>query len=116
MKKIILLAAVVLSLNAYAQTINGKINFMKGQKLEVVTETQKTTAMEVMGQSMESTVNSTMTEAFDIEDVTDKGATIEYKVKRLVFNANGMGNTQSFDSEKEGDRNGCNGSECNRTG
>lgn len=106
MKKIILLAAVVLSLNAYAQTINGKINFMKGQKLEVVTETQKTTAMEVMGQSMESTVNSTMTEAFDIEDVTDKGATIEYKVKRLVFNANGMGNTQSFDSEKEGDRNG----------
>lgn len=104
MKKILLIASLALSVNSFAQNASGKLNFQKGQKLEMVTETKKTTTMELMGQSMESTVNSTITQVFDVADANADSATIEHKVKRLVFAAEGMGNSQSFDSEKEADR------------
>ena len=104
MKKIFLIAFVVLSANGFAQKINGRLSFQKGQKLEMVTETKKTSAMELMGQAMESTVSSTMTQVFEVEDVSADSTTIGHKVKRLVFTAEGMGNAQSFDSEKEEDR------------
>ena len=52
MKKILLIASIILSINGFAQKVNGKLSFQKGQKLEMVTETKKTTAMELMGQSM----------------------------------------------------------------
>jgi hypothetical protein len=107
MKKIFLIAAVTLSLNGFAQKVAGNISFPKGKKLEVVTEMKKSNSLEVMGQSMETTVTSTMNEELDIEDANAGGATIEHKVKRLVFNAEGgMMGSQSFDSEKESDRNG----------
>jgi hypothetical protein len=43
---------------------------------------------------------------FDIEDVTPAGAVIEHKVKRMQFNFDGMGQSQSFDSENEKDMKG----------
>ena len=106
MKKIVCIAGLALSLNGLAQNAEGKIYFPKGQKLEVTTETKKTATMEMMGQAMESTVNSTLTEVFDIEEVSGSETTIGHKVKRLVFSAEGMGNMQRFDSEKEEDRKG----------
>jgi hypothetical protein len=104
MKKAALLAALALSLTGFAQ--NGKTGFQKGQKLEMTTEIKKTSSMELMGQSMESTVTSTMTTIYDVKDVTPAGSVVEHKVKRLVFSADAMGKTQTFDSEKEGDING----------
>ncbi len=104
MKKILLIASLAFSVNSFAQNTSGKLNFQKGQKLEMVTETKKTTTMELMGQPMESTVNSTITQVFDVADANADSATIEHKIKRLVFAAEGMGNSQSFDSEKESDR------------
>jgi hypothetical protein len=106
MKKILLVLSVTLSLFVSAQNNGTKIKFQKGQKLEITTETKKNATMELMGQSMDNNVTSTVTEMFDIEDVNESGATIEYKVKRLVIDASGMGKTESFDSEKEGDRKG----------
>lgn len=105
MKKLLLVLSVTLSLTAVAQNGN-KLRFQKGQKLEIVTETKKNSTMELMGQSMENIVSSTITESFDIEDVNESGATIEYKVKRLLIDANAMGRAETFDSEKEGDRKG----------
>ena len=105
MKKLFLLASIALSVNGFAQKADGRINFPKGQKLELVTESIKTTTMELMGQAMETAVTSTVTETFDIADVTANGATMEHKVKRVVFNASGMGNAQAFDSDKAEDRN-----------
>jgi hypothetical protein len=104
MKKLALLGALALSLTGFAQ--NGKLGFQKGQKLEMTTEIKKTSAMELMGQSMESTVSSTMTTIYDVKDVTPSGSVVEHKVKRLVFSADAMGKTQSFDSEKQGDMDG----------
>ena len=106
MKKTLFIAAMALSVTGFAQKVNGKLSFPKGQKLELTTETKKTATTELMGQTMESTVNSSVTEVFNIEDANANGATIAHNVKRIVFTANGMGNSQSFDSEKEADRKG----------
>ncbi|HEX2608173.1 MAG TPA: DUF6263 family protein [Flavisolibacter sp.] len=106
MKKLFFFAAIAFSVTGYAQKVSNKLMFPKGGKLELVTETKKSNSAEVMGQSMESTVSTTLTESYDIEDAGANGATIEYKIKHLVLNANGMGQSQSFDSEKQGDRDG----------
>lgn len=112
MKKLLLVLSVslslslILSLPALAQDSGNRIKFQKGQKLEITTETRKNASTEFMGQTMENKVTSSVIESFDIEDADESGATIEYKVKRMVIEAEGMGKTESFDSEKEGDRKG----------
>jgi hypothetical protein len=106
MKQVLSFALMALALNVSAQKINNKLTFQKGQKLELTTQIDKTANQELMGQSMESKVTATMTQVYDVQDATATGTTIEHKVKRLVFDANAMGQSQSFDSEKEGDLNG----------
>ena len=106
MKKLLLFLSVFLSISLMAQNTGNKIHFKKGQKLEIVTEAKKNSVMDLMGQSMETKVNYTITESFDVEDVNETGATIEYKVKRILVDYSTMGREDSFDSEKEGDRNG----------
>lgn len=101
MKKTFLLVALALGVNGFAQTLT----FQNGQKLEVTTTVQKSSSLEVMGQSVDSKVNGTLSEIFDVKNVANNAATIEHKVKRLVFNVEGM-QAQSFDSEKEGDMKG----------
>lgn len=109
MKKILLFASITLSVSGFAQKVNGRLSFTKGQKLELVTETKKSSTSEMMGQSMQATVSSTITEVFNVEDANAGGATLEHQVKRLVFKANAMGTDQSFDSDNESDRNSENG-------
>ena len=106
MKKLLLVLSVFMSLSLMAQNTGNKIKFQKGQKLEIITETKKNVVMELMSQNMENKVTSTITESFDIEDANETGATIEYKLKRLVMDVSAMGREDSFDSEKEGDRKG----------
>jgi hypothetical protein len=106
MKRIFLFAALAFATTGFSQKINGKLVFPKGQKLEVTTETKKVNSMEAMGQSMETTVTSTITEVYDVQDATASGATYEHKVKRLVFNMEAPMGGQSFDSEKAEDRKG----------
>jgi hypothetical protein len=105
MKKLALLAVLAISFNSFAQTTN-RLVFQKGQKLEVTREVKIAATTEFMGQSMEQTINSTTTEVLDVQDAGEKGTTFEHKIKRLLINAEGMGQKQSFDSEKEGDRSG----------
>jgi predicted PilT family ATPase len=104
MKKIALIALLTASISGYAQ--QGTLGFQKGQKLEMVTEIKKTTSLELGGMPIESKLNATLTEIYDVKDVSASGSAIEHKVKRFVFNAEGMQGNQSFDSEKEGDMKG----------
>jgi hypothetical protein len=103
MKQLLFFAAIAISISGFSQKINNKLNFQKGQKLEMTTLVNSVITQEVMGQSMEIKVNATITRSFDIEDVNAAGATIEHKVKRVQVNFEGMGQSQSFDSEKEAD-------------
>lgn len=105
MKQILFVMAVALSTGAAAQKVDAKLNFQKG-KLDVITVIDRASTIEVMGQSMESTVKSTTHEVLDVQSVANNTTTIEHKLKRLTFTADAMGQNQSFDSEKDDDRKG----------
>ena len=100
MKNFFVPAFLLFSILGQAQKVSNKLAFQKGQKLEVVT-TVKTNS-EMMGQTME--MNIVAMRSLDIEDVNNGNAVIESKVKRMQFNFDGMGKSESFDSEKESDR------------
>jgi hypothetical protein len=106
MKSFFLLGAVVLSSTLFAQKVPNKLAFQKGQKFEVVTVVDNVNTMEMMGQSMDMKMNMTTTRTLDIGDVNKDVTTIESKVKRMQFSFEGMGKTESFDSEKEEDMKG----------
>lgn len=105
MKKMLLVLGIALSTGAFAQKVDTKLSFQKG-KLDVITEISRTSSMELMGQSMESVVKSTTHEILDVQDVSASGTKIEHKMKRLRFSADAMGQSQSFDSEKQEDLKG----------
>lgn len=102
MKKGIVSALLLCSLAVQAQKVNNKLQFQKGQKLEVLTTVKS--ASQMMGQSVD--INITSNRVLDVEDVAGGNAVIENKIKRLQVAFDGMGQQKSFDSEKEEDRNG----------
>ena len=83
MKQIFILVFSIISVSAFAQKINGKLQFQKGQKLEMVAENKAVITQEIMGQAIEMNMNSSFTRSFDVEDVKNNTATIEHKVKRI---------------------------------
>lgn len=107
MKKIFLPLVLGLTLTAGAQTVTKKLQFTKGQKLEMVTKVNTLINMDMMGQSMDTKMDATITRHFDVEDVNPSGAVIEHKVKRMQFNMEApMMGSQTFDSENEKDMQG----------
>ncbi len=104
MKKVLSFAFIALAVSASAQKINNKLAFQKGQKLEMLTKINTVVSMEMMGQSLDTKVNATITRIFDVQDATANGATIEHKVKRVQSNFEmPMQGAQTFDSENEKD-------------
>lgn len=101
MKKAVLSAVILFSLAANAQKVSNKLQFQKGQKLEVFTTIKS--ASQMMGQPMNFNLESAR--VLDVENVAGGNATIENKIKRLKVNFEGMGQSQAYDSEKESDRN-----------
>ncbi len=102
MKKIFFLVAIVTTLNVYAQN-SAALVFPKGQKLEMTAQTKAVITQQIMGQSMDMNVNSTIVRSFDIEEVTNGTARIEHKIKKLQFDFDAMGQAQTFDSDKPED-------------
>jgi hypothetical protein len=102
MKKIFLPFLLAATLNGFAQKISNKLNFQKGQKLEIVTNMNMTTEM-VMG---ETTGSTTTTEVYDVKEVTPTGATIEKSTKNMKLTFSLMGQEKSFDSDKPEDLKG----------
>jgi hypothetical protein len=101
MKKAVLSALILFSIAAQAQKVSNKLQFQKGQKLEMRTTIKSESQM--MGQSMNMDIVSTR--VLDVAEVAGGNATIENKIKRLQFTFDGMGQNKSYDSEKEEDRN-----------
>src|SRR5215203_1052389 len=106
MKSILLLGAVVMATTLYAQKAPGKLAFQKGQKYEVTTIVDNVNSMSMMGQNMDMKMSMTTTRVLDVGEVNKNVATIESKVKRMQFSFEGMGKSETFDSEKEEDMKG----------
>jgi hypothetical protein len=101
MKKILILASLAITTAGFAQKVDNKIHFQKGQKLEMDI-TLNSTITSAMG---EAKVDGLITRSFDVEDVKDGNAVVEHKVKRIKVNFESAMGTQSFDSENEADLN-----------
>jgi hypothetical protein len=107
MKQLFMIAAIALATTGFAQKVNSKLTFQKGQKLEMTSKVNAVVSMEMMGQAMESKIDATITRLFDVEDVTNNSATIEHKVKRIQMNFEApMQGAQAFDSDNEKDMKG----------
>ncbi|MEI6946898.1 DUF6263 family protein [Paraflavisolibacter sp. H34] len=109
MRRILLPALVMLTLNSSAQKTENKISFPKGKKLEWTIQSKSVITQEMMGMPLEMNMENTVVQAYDVTDVKNEVATMESKIKRLQFTAEGMGQKQSFDSDKESDRNSSTG-------
>ncbi len=107
MKQLFLVAAIAFATTGFAQKVNNKLTFQKGQKLEMTSKVNALISMEMMGQAMESKIDATVTRLFDVEDVTNNSATLEHKVKRIQMNFEApMQGAQTFDSDNEKDMKG----------
>lgn len=107
MKHTLLLVAVACSLSASAQKVSNKLTFKKGQKLEMVSQVNSVISMDMMGQSIDTKIDATITRLFDVADVAKGAATIEHKMKRMQMNFDvPMQGTQTFDTENETDMKG----------
>src|SRR6478736_4643626 len=100
MKKTVLSAIIFFSLAANAQKVSNKLQFQKGQKLEMQTTVKS--ASQMMGQAID--INVMSTRLLNVTDVSGGNATLENKIKRLQVNFDGMGQNQSYDSDEEADR------------
>ncbi len=107
MKQLLLVTAIAFATTGFAQKVNNKLIFQKGQKLEMISKVNSLISMEMMGQAMESKLDATITRSFDVEDAGSNSATIEHKVKRIQMNFEApMQGAQSFDSDNEKDMKG----------
>lgn len=92
----------VLAIGMIASTAimaQSKITVTKGQKFDVISTNQSTTSAEVMGQSMETNINSNTTAAYAVTDVNDKEISLTSTVTKMVMSVKGMGGEQSYNSE-----------------
>lgn len=103
MKNVLLLTFLFISVITFGQSTSNKLNFHKGQVLEVTTQVNRNSTQEFMGQSMESSVSSSFTNIYTIADASTNGANINAGVKRIKFEMNMMGQNQSFDSDNKDD-------------
>ncbi len=101
MKRLFLFSALLFSAASYAQDkVSIPLAFPAGAKLEVVT-TVTGSSSSGMGDNNFST---TVTRALVVERVSDCGAVIEHKIKRLQMNMESPMFSQKYDSENPQDQ------------
>jgi len=98
-KQIILAAAMVISMGCYAQTTT--LQLSKGQKFEVITVTNLSSVAELMGQTMESTVDNNSTKVYEVIDKRNTETDISYSTTKVKANMQAMGQEMDYDSDKK---------------
>ncbi len=100
MKRILVLASLIVSLSCFAQKLTNQLSFQKGQKLEMEIK-MNSTVSQGMG---EAKLNGTIVREFDVMDISKGNATIEHHIKRIQINLDApMMGTQNFDSDNPED-------------
>ncbi len=106
MKRIFLAAALIAAIGTSAQTVNKKIALDKGQQIEQVNKVSALITQEMMGQTMEISMESNMTSLVEVKDRDANGFKLASTLKKMTMNMTAMGNEQKFDSDKPEDMNG----------
>ncbi|HQW44019.1 MAG: hypothetical protein IPP02_14765 [Chitinophagaceae bacterium] len=108
MKQILTTAFFILCISsiALAQKTTGKLLFEQGQTLEITLQSKTTISQQAMGQAIDFNVDASGTHAYKVTNTTEDNHTLNHTVKRITFSFDGMGQKQSFDSDKPKDLNG----------
>ena len=90
----------------FCQTTSGSLKFKQGQELEVSMNLKSSIAQEAMGQSIDFNVDGVATHMYTVTNTTSYNSTLHHKMKRISYSFDGMGQKQSFDSDKQKDLDG----------
>jgi Family of unknown function (DUF6263) len=86
----------IISFNALSQQ---KVSLEKGKKYMVESKTTVTSSAEVMGQSMESNVESNSTTVYEVVNPDAAGTELKSTITKLKVNSNAMGQEIKYDSD-----------------
>ena len=87
----------------FAQKVNGKLKFEQGNTHAIIMDVNTKFSQEVMGQAIDFNVVGSAFHNYKVTNTTADNTTLHHEVTRLKFNFEGMGERNSFDSDKEKD-------------
>lgn len=98
-----LAASLLLGSVTLAQTTSGKLSLKKGQKFQIDNNITSVINQEMMGQSIEITIDANMVHQVEVKDKKDTSYVVASTLTKLITNGSAMGQNMSFDSEKKED-------------
>jgi len=99
LKIVLLSVGLATAIGSHAQTT--KLNLEKGKKYEVTTVSKITSSASVMGQDMETNIDNTTVEAYEVKEVRANEVDLTKTVTKLGMNMQSMGQDMSYDSDKK---------------
>ncbi len=103
MKKIFVIICTISTICTYAQTMERKTLFSKGQVLEKVDDIKFTNNVNMMGQDVTTNASTKLTTEYKVNSVTDKNSLFEISIKKIVTDMSAMGQQMSYNSDKPED-------------
>ncbi len=106
MKKIFVFVLSIISFAAFSQLPSGKIVLKKGQHFMVESKSDGTITQEMMGQTMEMTLENSTVISTEVKDFKNNNYTITQTLTSVKSKFSGMGQDKTFDSDKKEDMEG----------
>jgi len=88
------------------QTINPRIEFNKGQALNIRLEVRSSVAQQAAGQAIDFTADAVALHGYKVINQGKGQSTLHHATKKIAFNFDGMGQKRSFDSDNKNDMQG----------
>lgn len=106
MKKIFVFVLSIISFVAFSQLPSGKIVLKKGMHFMVESKSDGTITQEMMGQSMEMTLENSTVISAEVKDFKNNNYNITQTLTSVKSKFSGMGQDKTFDSDKKEDMDG----------
>jgi hypothetical protein len=106
MKKFLFVTLLCSAMVASAQTVTRKVALAKGQQLEQLSHVKMNMVQEMVGQSMEITMESDITNVVEVKDASASSFEVANTIKKILMNMSAMGQDIKFDSDKKEDMDG----------
>ena len=88
------------------QTINPRIEFTRGQALNIRLEVRSSVAQQAAGQAIDFTADAVALHGYKVVNQAKGQSTLHHATKKIAFNFDGMGQKRSFDSDNKNDMQG----------
>lgn len=97
-------ATCFITMQGFAQTATGKLSLIKGQKIQIDNNIKSVIKQEMMGQSMEITIDANMIHQVEVKDKkSTNNFLVSSTLTKLTTNGSAMGQEMKFDSDNKTD-------------